>query len=99
MTTFTMSLEKVEYTAFTMSPEKVECTARRQPRSGDRMQPTAQAVGGRREMCKPRRGERNQTDSQDMLRTYLCRLCLITRFCPKSQVLPQKDNSNGVYVP
>ena len=32
---------------------------KRQPRSGERMQPTAQAVGGRAQGNQPRRGERN----------------------------------------
>ena len=31
------------------------------PRSGDRMQPTSQDVGGRRKLCEPQRGERNAT--------------------------------------
>jgi hypothetical protein len=38
--------------------EKVECQACSQPRSGARIQPTAQAVGATLELSKPRRGER-----------------------------------------
>jgi hypothetical protein len=37
---------------------KVEDTTQCQPRSGERMQPTAQAVGGKWEISKPRRGDR-----------------------------------------
>jgi len=42
----------------TVAQVRIWLGAKTQPRSGERTQPTAQAVGGRFETGKPRRGER-----------------------------------------
>jgi hypothetical protein len=39
-----------------------------QPRSGDRMQPRVQALGGRRGMAEPKRGERNESTGDEKKR-------------------------------
>jgi len=47
------------------------CDHEPQPRSGERMQPTEQAVGTQKEVKKPRRGERKQTRINRILRRVM----------------------------